>query len=362
MKLPQPDWYKIHHTPQAGLFGFWLKLLSFPYSWVIKLYGILYQYEIVKTLRLPGIVLSVGNITSGGTGKTPAVIMIADWARNNGFKVAVLSIGYGRKNRNNIIEVSNGRNILATAEEAGDEPVLIANTLTDTVVIVSASYYTAGMYAHKKFAANFFILDDGFQHIKLFRNLNIVLMDASYPLGNGMLLPAGPLREPLSGLERSDILIFSRSFNSNANIPCGLKRYIQKLPLFYANHVPEAVFFGASGKKESLDYLQNRRVLCFAGIANPKSFFESVESLGAIITKAIAFPDHHDFTAEEVDKLIAFIHEDKADIILTTEKDWVKLPASVKAFPWAAFLKISFKLNSNETEFFSIIRNNIKLK
>jgi len=362
MKLPQLDWHKIHYTPSSGLLGFCLRLLSFPYKWINYLHRILYQYEIIKTLHLPGIVLSVGNITTGGTGKTPAVVMIAEWAKNYGLKAAVLSKGYGRKNQNKIIEVSDGKDVLATAEEAGDEPVLIANALINTPVIVSSSLHAAGMYAHKNFGANFFILDDGFQHIKLFRDLNIVLMDASYPFGNGMFLPAGPLREHPSGLERSDMLVFSRSFNNDANIPDGLKYYVQKRPVFYANHIAEAIVFGGSGKKETLYCLQNQRVLCFAGIANPESFFKMVEDLGVVITKTMVFPDHHNFTSEEIDKLLAFVYEKKTDIILTTEKDWVKLPASVKALPEVGFLKISFKFNYNETEFFSTIRKKINLK
>ena len=362
MKLLQLDWHKIHYTPISGLFGFLLKLLSFPYRWANRLHCILYKYGIFKTLRLPGVVLSIGNITVGGTGKTPAVIMIAEWAKNNGFNVAVLSRGYGRKNRNKIIEVSNKKNILTTAEEAGDEPVLIANALPGIPVIVSGSRHAGGLYAHKKFDTNFFILDDGFQHIKLHRDLNIVLMDASCPLGNGMLLPAGPLREPLCGLNRSDILIFSRSFNNNANINGILKPYTQNIPVFYANHVPESIIFGASEENETLDYLQNRRVLCFAGIASPPKFFKTVESLGANIIKTVAFQDHHNFSDAEIDMLITFIYEKKTDIILTTGKDWVKLPDSVKSLPRVGFLKISFKFNCNETEFFSIIMKIIKLE
>ena len=360
MKFTQPDWYKIHYIPSSGLLVFLLKLLSFPYKWANQLYFILYKYRIFKTLRLPGVVLSIGNITVGGTGKTPAVIMIAEWAKNNGFNVAVLSRGYGRKNRNKIIEVSNKKKILTTAEEAGDEPVLIANALPGIPVIVSASRYAGGLYAHEKFDTNFFVLDDGLQHIKLYRDINIVLMDASCPLGNGMILPAGPLREPLSGLNRSDILIFSRSSNNEANIHGVLKPYIQNFPVFYANHIPESIIFGTSGEKETLDYLQNRRVLCFAGIADPSKFFKTVESLGAIIIGTTTFQDHHNFTAIEIDELIAPIYGKKTDIVLTTEKDWIKLPASVRSFPELGFLKISFKLNCNETEFFSIIMKIIK--
>ena len=249
----------------------------------------------VQTCALPiCFVISVGNITAGGTGKTPAVSMLAKWAFGEGHRVAILSKGYGGRYKHKVLEVSDGRHIYADAQVAGDEPLLLARGVSRSPVVISKKRYLAGMYAHKKFGSDFFILDDGFQHLELKRNLNLALIDASEPFGNAHLLPWGPLREPLSQLERADAFILTRfsraqgaerrgqSAKGNAQSAEGrgqrternairhtsgamrspqetlafLKERFPSTPVFCADHIPDKVIFPFSGEAHTPGFLR----------------------------------------------------------------------------------------------------------
>ena len=302
---------------------------------------------------LPGFVLSIGNITAGGTGKTPAAVMLARWAESQGYNAVVLSRGYGGKYQNDAAIVSDGKNILLSPEISGDEPWLIADALKGIPVIVSRKRYAAGLRAIKTFNSNFFILDDGFQHIHLKRNMDIVLADANRPFGNGHLLPWGPLREPLSGLKRADALLFTRAGNF---LPEKIQNFYIDKPVFTGDHVPDKIIFPSTGKEADLSYVHGKRVTAFSGIARPDSFKESLLNLGADVVCFRAFADHYPFSQKDIQGLRKEHDTLRGELLITTEKDWVRIRERAMGIEELAFLAINFVITSGENELFNMIK------
>lgn len=246
MRLRRTDWSQIHEAKGFHAYTLPLAFLSFLYGIGVRVRNLALKN---RGKRLPGFILSIGNITAGGTGKTPAVIMIARWAKAQGYRVAVLSRGYGGKIKKGAQLVSDGKDILLSPEISGDEPWLIANSLNDVPVVCSPSRYLAGMNAKSRFDTNFFILDDGFQHIGLERDLDIVLADAESPFGNTHMLPWGPLREPLSGLRRADIMVFTRA---KGHSPCCVSPHITSKPVFTSDHRPDKIIYPCTEEERDL--------------------------------------------------------------------------------------------------------------
>ena len=344
------DWSRIHDAGGFHLYTMPLAFFSFLYGIGVRARN----YSIRnKSKKLPGFVLSIGNITVGGTGKTPATIMLAGWAKSQGYNVAILSRGYGGKYQKKAAVVSDGKGILITPEISGDEAWLMANALTDIPVIVSRSRYLAGLEAKNDFKSNFFILDDGFQHIHLKRDMDIVLVDAKRPFGNGHLLPWGPLREPLSGLKRADAVLFTRSRNMH---PEKYKKSIFKKPFFMGDHVPDKIIFPARNKAAEPSHLNGKRVIAFSGIAKPESFKKSLLNLGANVVSFRAFGDHYPFSKKDIVKLIQEQQTHKGDILITTEKDWPRLKELVMDIDFLAVLTIRFIITSGKYELLKMIK------
>jgi tetraacyldisaccharide 4'-kinase len=195
-------WSGKRHGPADRLLLALLTILSFPYEQVVRLRAWAYRSGVLSSRRLPRPVISVGNLTVGGTGKTPAVAMLAKYFISRGKRAVVLSRGYGGTLRGGLGIVSDGTNLLLTPGEGGDEPYLLATTVSGLAVVVGADRYRAGLFAMERLAPDIFILDDGFQHLRLDRDLNILLLDNGQPFGNGKTLPAGLLREPRSAVQR----------------------------------------------------------------------------------------------------------------------------------------------------------------
>jgi len=257
-----------------------LQLASSLYGLGVKLRFFSCRY--MKKRSLPGFVVSVGNLTVGGTGKTPATRMLAEWASKEGFRVAVLSRGYGGR-YDKTLEVSDSNGLLAGPEEAGDEPYLLANNLPGVPVILSKKRYTAGLLAHKKYDTDIYILDDGFQHISLERDFDLVLLDASNPFGNEQLLPGGPLREPVDHLARADAFMLTRSNEESSakeSIALLKDRFPDK-PVFQSDHIPDSVVIPNKNEVHAPGFLEGKRVIAFAGIAAPDRFRETIINLGA---------------------------------------------------------------------------------
>lgn len=335
-----------------------LALFSFLYGVGIRIR--VRAYGGVRRKSLPGFVVSVGNLTAGGTGKTPAACMLAEWALGEGYGVAILSRGYGGHPMKQVLEVTDGHGINPTPAEAGDEPFLLAQRLRGVPIFISKSRYQAGLLAHKKYRTNFYILDDGFQHLPLKRDLDLVLMDARSPFGNGHLLPWGPLREPPSHLKRADAFVITRSGQRASEGVHDSIRFLKQRfpgkPVFGSEHVPESVVFPNEDTGYDTGFLKGKRAIAFAGIARPDLFKDTLINLGTDLVMFRGFRDHHPFTQSEIQGLVAEKERLKADCLLTTEKDWVRLENLAGEYPDLGYLRIKFSLLDREEEFFGIIK------
>ena len=345
------DWSRIHETGGFHLYTFPLALMSCLYGTGVRLRNTFLKN---RWKSLPGFVLSVGNITAGGTGKTPAVIMLARWAESSGYNAAVLSRGYGGKNNMDAAVVSDGKTTLLSPEISGDEPWLMASSLDNVPVIVSRKRYLAGMEAKNRFGCNFFILDDGFQHIHLKRDMDIVLVDEKSPFGNGHLLPWGPLREPLSGLKRADALVFTRAGGTSSN---DFRSPVKDTPVFSSDHVPAGIIFPLINENHDLSFINGKRVIAFSGIGRPESFKKTILDLGANLISFKAFGDHYPFSERDVTELEEERRNLRADMLITTEKDWARIRHMASGIAPIACLRIDFVIKTGQKEFFNIIKN-----
>jgi len=311
-----------------------LSLLSFFYGWAVSARVFLYARRILKTHCLSCKVVSIGNITLGGTGKTPFVCLLAEMIRAGGYRVAILSRGYKGKFQGTYGLVSDGEQILMNWQQAGDEPYLLAKKLKGVPVVVGKKRWLSGKYATEHLRAEVVILDDGFQHLPLKRNLNLVLIDSSSPFGNGYLFPRGVLREPLKQIRRADAIILTKVGQSDniiklkenlANIPDGH-------PIFQVGYAPTGI--GVWGEKTPLppEYLKGKRVLAFSGVAKPESFWQSLSSLGAKIVGTEIFPDHHRYEQKDMERLWRKGGALEVEALITTEKDLVRMEAFASGF------------------------------
>jgi tetraacyldisaccharide 4'-kinase len=316
----------------AGI-GALLFFLSLLYGAAMEIRSRCYALGLIRRRRLPIKVISVGNITVGGTGKTPAVLLIAGMLRRHGRRPVILSRGYGSGNEATVRLISGSS---GDAASAGDEPALMARRLPDVPVVVGRDRYQGGMLAHERTGADTAILDDGFQHLPVLRDLDIVLIDAANPFGKGMLLPAGILREPLRALQRADIVIFTRSDRSTDldALRSDVRRYTAAR-FFTARHAPVELVDVATGSTRTLESLRGTPVTAFAGIARPDAFVALVGSLGAAIKGSFIFPDHHSYTKADLEMLHRNAADNGSALLVTTEKDGVKIRTAAPAEIWA---------------------------
>ena len=303
--------------------------LSTLYGAVTRTRLALYRRGTFRTTRLSRPVISVGNITAGGTGKTPFVEWVAKTIAATGKNVCILTRGYGRENAHQQVVVSDGTTIVATPAEAGDEPYLLASNLLaknlpgSVAVISNADRVSAGRHAIENLNTDCFVLDDGFQHLRLARDLNIVTIDATNPWGGGKLLPYGLLRESPSGLIRADCVVLTR-YDQIENVE-PLRAQITDLirgPVFLSSmRVVNASF--ASGP-----------VAAFCAVGNPGSFFAQLRKHGYKLAFEKTFTDHHSYKQKDVDDLISAATRAGAKSLITTAKDAVKLRSLAFSLPW----------------------------
>lgn len=316
-------------------------------SWGAALYAAgLYHDQrraVHRRRELPAFVISVGNLVVGGAGKTPLCLWLARYLHSLGWKPAILSRGYRRHHADTARVPSGGASALAAAA-FGDEAVLLAHRARPVPVWVSKDRWHAGKLAMETDAANLLILDDGFQHLALKRNLDLVLLDARTPLGNGVLLPLGPLREPPAHLERADAIVLTRADDPKATAQTRrmiIGRFPEK-PVFSCTHrlTGLQVGFGDQQRQLPLEALRGEKTVAFAGIARPETFFHLLQEAGIIVSRAFPFPDHHPYQDADLRMLLEATAECAASFLITTEKDLVRLPPQSQTFTLATLLEL----------------------
>jgi len=260
-------------------------------------------------------------VTVGGTGKTPTTLYLARLFHNQRKRVVVLSRGYKGSASQKVNVVSDGKQIILSPDEAGDEPFLLAEKLPGVPVLTGKDRGLSAEYALREFAAKVVILDDGFQHLKLQRDLDIVLIDGQNPLGNGFLLPRGSLREPPDLLKRAHLFLVTElpAKKDGEAIKHLIRLYNRSAPVFFARYVPVTLEGLRKEKKLPLEYLQGKKVVALAGVARPESFSRLLTELGAQVVRTVFYPDHHGYQATDLNKV------ERSSVIITTEKDAVKL-------------------------------------
>ncbi|MBM4380369.1 MAG: tetraacyldisaccharide 4'-kinase [Deltaproteobacteria bacterium] len=326
MNALQAAWYPAPGERPAPPAPAWVALERL-FGLAVSARGALFDSGLLRQHRVEGLrVLSVGNLSVGGTGKTPAVGWLAAALAAQGQRVAVLSRGYGRRGRRPLRVQSSH-----TAAEVGDEPLLLARALPEVPVYVGADRVGLAAWARAE-GATWALLDDGFQHRRLARDVDLLVVDAASPFGNGRLLPAGPLREPVSAARRASA-VWLRCARADEPVPAPLAH----LPVIRACHAPDAVL-DAAGTRHPLAALQGTRVLAFAGLARPGGFFAGLARLGAEVVEGRAFPDHHAFTGEELARLARDAGRAGARCI-TTAKDAVRLPPGALD-PWVLLQRV----------------------
>jgi tetraacyldisaccharide 4'-kinase len=345
-KIFRRIWYDGNNGPGLTCLLLSLAPISILYGLVAGLRNHLFDLGFFKSVRLPVKVVSIGNLSVGGTGKTPMVIRLARTLKHQGYRPVVLSRGYGGRSKHPVTVVSKGKHPLVDHREAGDEPILIAQSVMDVPVLTGRRRILTGGWAVKNLEADVLILDDGFQHRQLFRDIDIVLLNAANPYGNGRLLPAGPLREPLRALKRADIIVTTGAYSDIlVSLPPRLPEPIQA-PIFKCYYQPRDLLQGSNETELSLERIQGKKICAFAGIGNPTTFQKTLTSLGGEISVFIPFPDHHRYTEADIGLINEKARQRRAEMIITTEKDIIKLA------PFGAFLRNIYALRI-EMEFLS---------
>jgi len=319
--------------------GGFLKCASWFYEGAVRLRNRYYDQGL-GLRKLPAPVLSVGNLTVGGTGKTPLVMLLASRLREKGLKVTVLSRGHGRSKTSEVIQVSAGHGSTVSLKAAGDEPYMMAQKLEGVSVWVGADRFRVGMAAWEKAPPDLFLLDDGFQHRRLGRDVDFLVARLPRPFGNKKLLPAGPLREPLSSLRRADMVVLTgqKSMETHAE-------WIQ-----IGNHIPVVRAFlkakalrpAQGGESYPLEFLQGKRAALVCAIGHPKGFQEMVRLLGAESGPCLFFPDHHWYTPQDISRIKNMARD--AEVVITTEKDIWKLKETGLQVPGLMVLETELEM------------------
>jgi len=323
-----------------------LGLLSFFYEWAVSLRIYLYRQNFFAIRSLACQVVSVGNITLGGTGKTPFVILIAEMLQGKELRVGILSRGYKGNFRGPFQAVSDGQETLLGASQAGDEPYLLSKKLKGIPIIVGKNRWRSGQYAIDRFQTKILILDDGFQYLALKRDVNLLLIDAACPFGNGYLFPRGVLREPLSALSRADAIILTKAprCDNLQILKNNLSKAAKGIPVFQAEYAPGEIHVAGKEIFFPPEDLGGKAVLAFSGIAQPGSFQQTLQQLRARVVEFAVFPDHHRYRPQEMEGLANKARELGVEALVTTEKDLARCQAlDPRAIPlWGVSIRHVF--------------------
>ena len=337
----------------------------------VKLY--LYEKEIFSRAKLDCCVISIGNITVGGTGKTPTAQKVAVMIQEMGYRVVILNRGYRSHWEQDIGVVSDGRKIFMTAYEAGDEAYLMAKTLPGIPVVIGKERAITGKFAVEKLGAEVIIMDDGYQHWQLYRDLDVVLVDTLNMFGNGSLLPRGTLREPLKNLDRAGLFLLTKSDQSSSisrDTLCDtLHKYNAHAPIIESMHRPcnyveiADWYKGIKTQSLPLEELDGKSVMVFSAIGNPSSFEQTLTNEGLDIVEAIRYPDHHDYGMVEMQYIMDRAINKKVKALVTTAKDAVKIPTEFIYFEREVplyVLNMEIQITYGQDEFQAAIASAIK--
>jgi len=321
-------------TPADHLWRALLWAAAVGYRLGVTARGWTFDARLRRARRLPVPVISIGNLTVGGTGKTPATVAVVHRLRAQGLAVGVLLRGYGRDG-GGVGIAADPAGHQAPWQRVGDEAVLLADRLPRVPVVVGADRFRAGQEALRRFPLDVLVLDDGFQHRQLHRDLDLVMVDATDPLGGGHLLPRGRLREPASALHRASALLLSRS--DQAKDPGEVRRMLLRA----APGIPQILTCHRPGRLTDLEgpgihapgLVRGRRVLAVSGIARPAAFHDTLAALGATLAGRMPFPDHHPYRRSDLEAIFRAADAARAEWIVTTEKDAVRLREVAAARP-----------------------------
>ena len=347
--------------------------LSKVFAVAVKIRRFLYNVRIFRDSTLGVQVIAIGNLTVGGTGKTPVVEKFARELRDLGRNVAILSRGYRSKPpplSHRLLDrlllradstpprvVSDGKNLLLDSETAGDEPYMLASNLKDVVVLVDKDRVKSGRYAIEKFGCDTLLLDDGFQYWDLRgRRQDVVLIDRQQPFGNEFLLPRGTLREPPSHLARASVIFITKSDGNTAELRKRITQYNSTAGIIECIHHPlyfEDVF---TGEQHGLDLLKDKKIASLSGIAQPESFEGSLIQLGGELVYSKRFADHHRFTQQEILNAINRSKKRQAQAIITTQKDAVRFPKIDRRDLPIFFMRVEIKILSGSDDFRDCVR------
>ena len=355
---------------RAGARRLLLSLMSILYRNLVSLRLWLYRIRIKREHNLGCLVVSIGNLTVGGTGKTPIVEKFAKALTAGGRRVAILSRGYKSvkpslkkkiksKLQGNPISqepprvVSDGNEVFLDSETAGDEPYMLATNLDGVAIVVDKDRVKAGLHAIKEFDVDTLLLDDGLQYLRLRHRLDIVLIDRYSPFGNEKLLPRGTLREPPKNLKRASYIFITKcDGSSNEDLIKRIKKYNRTAEIIECAHEPKYLQNINTNERLSLDHLKGKDIGTISGIAVPESFENGIKKLGAKIEVTRRYTDHHRYRRREVQKFIDECLNRDLDMIVTTEKDYVRFPEiEAKEDMPVYFLRVEIGILSNEETF-----------
>ncbi len=347
--MNQQAYRKLISGESTGLAAVTLRLFlaiaAAAYSIGIRLRNFLYSKRWLKTYTADVPVISVGNITTGGTGKTPLVIWLCKFLQQKEIRCAVLTRGYKTHTQTRVTI---------------DEPVILAESCPEAKIIVNPDRVEAAAEAVNKVGAKVLIMDDGFQHRRLHRDLDIVTIDGTCPFGYGKLLPAGLLREPLDSLKRADAAVVTRCDQISESKLSQIEKKLQliNLDMIIAKSIHNPICAkSVTGEEITIEQLRSRKIFAFCGIGNPDAFLNTIRSTGANLVGSKIYNDHYHYTDSDIDDIHGQANRLEADLILTTQKDWTRttLPASAKKDIPFAYLAVELKILAGEDKLKELI-------
>lgn len=359
--------YNRRHDTGARLFAAVLHAFSLLFERLVRLRVWLYRHRVLRGEHLGCLVVVVGNLTVGGTGKTPVVERFARSLTERGRKVAILSRGYKSRGEPLLRKVwrqlthgeeapprvvSDGESVLLDSEQAGDEPHMLARNLPGVVVLVDKNRVKAGVHAIRRFGCDTLLLDDGYQYLKLAGQMNLLLIDKTNPFGNGALLPRGLLREPVEHLGRASYVFLTKS---NGQPDPALEEEIRAhnpgVEIIECSHEPQFLQGIAGEARRDLEWLKGRRIGCFSGIAVPESFEQFLLDQEVELRLVRRFLDHHRFSDRELEEFFETARAAGLDAVVTTEKDAVRIPPEFQPGIPFYFLRLEIEILRGVNDF-----------